>query len=1076
MPFSRSCYVYFPRLLLAVVVVIASGAAVAQETPNNAAVRDFNAAAALQNSGLHARAADKWAAFVKKYPTDSRLDRANYFLGICQLHAKKFPEAVASFQTVLSKYPNFAKADGAQYNLGMAYYQLAAASKKPEDFKKAATELGTVASKYAASRYAHGALYMQGESLYAAADLKDAVGAYKKLVAAKPSDALLADAYYALGTTEQELGLDADAAATFKAFLDNGSFANHELATEIRLRIAMSLFAEKKYTDAQKHFETVAAVADFPRADFALLRLGQCRLEAGNVAEATDRFAQLLQKFPNSTYKGAAQLAAGKCYYLGDKPDDARKALEPLVAAKQEQSAEAAYWLGRSLLKLDKPADALKVLDDAVKTFTAGEFVAYLQAARADALYDLPDRRKEALPLYQAFLQQHAEHPLASQALYMTALAALGQEDYDTARKQAEAFLAKGDYAAHELRPAVLYVAAESYLLPAGADGGSSGDLAKAEQLYRELIAKHPEHSRVARAHLRIGWCLFRSEKHDDSINYLKGNLAKLSDPAHVAEAQLLLARSYGATDRHGEAVTACDAALSAKADWSRADEVLAAAAPSLRVLAKPADARARLERLIADFPQSTYRAQALYQLGEIAQDEKKYDEAIARYQEVLNASPDDELAAASNYALGSAYLAKEDYDKAVEALGKVISDNTDAAITARARYLRGLVYQRQDKFAEAVQDIEAYLKTNPTGDETLDARYTLVLCLIGQKQFAPATAALEALLKDKPDYVHAANVYYELGHAQLQEKKLQEAAAAFRTLAEKTPESPLVAESWFHVGRAHEEAAVALNDASQQSAEIAKAAVAFAAGLAKVKEPTLKEKLQYKLGDVQFQQEKFAEAATILQAQLAEHPTGDLAGPGRYLTAESLFRQDKFAEAMPLFVKVAEEKGEKIEKYHADSLYRAGTCAGKLQKWPESQKHFETLIAQFAKYPQVSDARYGLGVALNRQQKRTEAKAAFEQVTEETETETAARARYMIGEIAFVEKKYEDAVVEFLTVAAGYPYKQWQARAQLEAGRCLIALGRKEKAATTLQVVVDKYSDQPEAQDAAKLIQSLKP
>ena len=44
-----------------------------------------------------------------------------------------------------------------------------------------------------------------------------------------------------------------------------------------------------------------------------------------------------------------------------------------------------------------------------------------------------------------------------------------------------------------------------------------------------------------------------------------------------------------------------------------------------------------------------------------------------------------------------------------------------------------------------------------------------------------------------------------------------------------------------------------------------------------------------------------------------------------------------------------------------------------------------------------------------------------------------------------------------FLTVAAGYPYKQWQARAQLEAGRCLIELGSKEKAATTLQVVVDK-------------------
>jgi len=84
----------------------------------NAAVRDFNAAAALQNAGLYDRAAAKWADFIKKYPNDERLDRANYFLGICQLHAKKFAEAAASFQTVITKYPNFENADGAQYNLG----------------------------------------------------------------------------------------------------------------------------------------------------------------------------------------------------------------------------------------------------------------------------------------------------------------------------------------------------------------------------------------------------------------------------------------------------------------------------------------------------------------------------------------------------------------------------------------------------------------------------------------------------------------------------------------------------------------------------------------------------------------------------------------------------------------------------------------------------------------------------------------------------------------------------------------------------------------------------------------------
>ena len=89
----------------------------------------------------------KWTAFLQKYPSDSRLDRVHYYLGICQLHTKKYADAVKTFQTVLSKYPSFADADAAQYNLGMAYFQQAGASKKVEDLRSAADALGIVAHR-----------------------------------------------------------------------------------------------------------------------------------------------------------------------------------------------------------------------------------------------------------------------------------------------------------------------------------------------------------------------------------------------------------------------------------------------------------------------------------------------------------------------------------------------------------------------------------------------------------------------------------------------------------------------------------------------------------------------------------------------------------------------------------------------------------------------------------------------------------------------------------------------------------------------------------------------------------------
>ena len=72
---------------------------------------------------------------------------------------------------------------------------------------------------------------------------------------------------------------------------------------------------------------------------------------------------------------------------------------------------------------------------------------------------------------------------------------------------------------------------------------------------------------------------------------------------------------------------------------------------------------------------------------------------------------------------------------------------------------------------------------------------------------------------------------------------------------------------------------------------------------------------------------------------------------------------------------------------------------------------------------------------------------AQYEQITRETETEAAAKARFMVGEIAFGQKKYEEAIEHYLEVAVGYPYKEWQALARYETGRCFAELGDKDKA-----------------------------
>lgn len=1065
---SFACF----ALVISIVWLHSSSPLAAQEESNSAAVRDYNTAAALQNNGVYPKAAQKWQQFIQQYPKDKRIPRVHYYLGICQLHTKAFDDAVKTFQEVLQKYPKFEKLDGVQYNLAMARYQIAAASSKPDDFKKAADAFGAVASKFSDSRLASRALYFQGESLYAAGDADGSMDAYEQLVEKHPDSSLAADAYYYLGVTQQEKQMYDEAAKTFGSFLDKPAFARHELATEIRLRHGICLYEQEKYEEAEKQFAEVAKNEEYALADFALLRQGQCRLETGSKDDAAKLFTDFLKRFPESTYRDAAQLAAGKCYFETDKLDDAEKALSAVARsdkAKPEEQAEAAYWLGRTLLEQGKPEDALKVLEPASQKHAEGQFGPYLLIARADAMYDVPDRRTESAAVYSQFLQKYPEHELAAQATYMSALVALGQDDYKTAREQAENFLKNPAYAEEMFRPTVLFIAGEGYLLGGGQE---DEDLRKqAEDFYRQLVENHPQHARVPRALLRIGWCLLEGGKNEEAIKYLTGNIGSIKQPAQQAEAHLMIGRAHARLDRPQEALSHFDQGLQAEPNWGRADELLLESAQALRGVDNPNEAQQRLAQLLSKFNESPLRPQATYQLAEIAHAGGEYDEAIKRFDEVVQKYGDSPLQAPARYGLAAAHFAKGEHEKALQPLDQLLSGTSDDQLRARGQYLRGLARQRLKQFDGAADDLQKFLATKPPEEDSLDARYALALCHVGLEKHNDAEATLQGILADKEDYKHADKVRYELGHALLGQDKGEQAAQAFAALATTHPESPFVAEAHFHVGRHHEDVADSAEAEAEKDEALAAAAEAFAAGLAKAQKPDLQEKLSYKLGDMEFQQEKFAEASATLLAGLEKHPDGELVGPARFLAAESLFRQDKFAEALPLFEKVADDE---VEKYHAQAHYRAGTCAGNLKNWSTSEKHFDALTKQFPKFEQITEARYGLAFALQNQNQLDQAKQLYQQVTEETETETAAKARFMIGEIDFGRKKYEDAIEHFLAVAVGYPYEHWQGLARFETGRCFMEMGQNDKAISTFKSLLAKHPDHERSGDATKLLADL--
>jgi len=89
------------------------------------------------------------------------------------------------------------------------------------------------------------------------------------------------------------------------------------------------------------------------------MREGAALYEAKQYPQAIKIYASLPVRFPQSKFVSAAHLAAGKSAYLAGDFGTVRAQLGPISEAGGPDGVEAAHWLVRSLLKQQKPADAL---------------------------------------------------------------------------------------------------------------------------------------------------------------------------------------------------------------------------------------------------------------------------------------------------------------------------------------------------------------------------------------------------------------------------------------------------------------------------------------------------------------------------------------------------------------------------------------------------------------------------------------------------------------------------------------------------------------------------------------------
>jgi len=1056
------------RTLLAFVVALpclasalAQDAPVAKKSPP-AAVRQFRDAVAFQDRGVYELAADEWQKFLQQFPQDPLVPKARHYLGVCQLLEKQYDAALATFRQVIEAYPKSELADASYLNLGLTQYSLAQAGNAAA-YEDAAKTFGTLIERFPQSKTLPEALYYLGESLYASDKKTEARDAYAKLADKFPAAPLRADGLYALAVTLQDLGQTAEAGATFDRFLKD--FPQHALRAEVMLRRAETLFSQGQFASAEAWFQSAAQSANFPLADVATLRQAASLLEQKKIAEAAALYATIPTKFPQSAQRAAAMLAAGNCFYLIGNLDSAAEWLTAALsaadpgAAGQATMAEAAHWLARVYLKQGKPAEALAAVERAGAQATTTTFAAPLALDRADAIYELPGRRGEALALYADLVERFPQHPIAPQALYMAAFTALGQGDYTAAQSYCERFAQQYPDAA--LSDDIRAVAAEAAL--------QLKQYAVAEKLYAQCADKRPMHADAARWRVRRGLALFLDKRYSDVVTATTELIPTLKSPDLVAQAHYLLGSAQLELQQPEAAQAALTASLTAEPKGKYADEALLNLAAAQRMQNQLPAAMATLDRLAQEYPQSKLLERAYFRGGEYATAAGDFGKARGLYQQMLETWPNGPLAANAQYGLAWTQLAQRDYAAAAQALDALLARYPGQPVAAKALYARALAREQLQDYSGAQSDAAAFLATEPSAGERLDAIYIQGLCAAGLQQFDQAAEFFRSILTANPQFASADKVLYELAWALKSADKSAEANETFDRLAREYPSSPLANEALFHLG-----------EHAYQQRDFAVAAQRYRQVIEAAGKSALAEKAWHKLGWTHHQQGQFAEAAKTFADQKAAFPEGELAAEAQFMVAESLFGEKKYEAARDAYRQSQTTPPTNPEQRALAALHLSQALS-QLKDWSEASKVAAAALSDFPESAYRPELLYEAGWALQNQGSADEALKHYEQVAAATDREVSARAQFMMGEILFDRKQYKEAVRHFFKVAYGYGYPKapealrvWQANAAYEAARCFEGMNMMEQAKKSYREVIEQYPDSDKQGPAKNRLQSL--
>lgn len=1034
-----------PHILAALLLLAAAAApaVAADDEKIDAATKKLMAAVGFFQREMYDLAAQEYDEFLNQYPDHAEAANARYGLAVChyRLGSEHYPQAIKQLQQVVAE-KDFKQRDEALAVLGhclLAEKQYDAALAAFDDLLK----------NHAKSRHAEVAALNRAQALFLLNKPKDAKKACEEFLKDYPKSPRRPGAEYFLACSQQAMGDQAAAAETVQKLLKNSKDSAY--AMDATLLWGQCLENQEKFAEAAEKYKAFLDIAFEERKDQGYYSLGLALYKAGQYDKAIEALDTVVSKYPKGHYAPPGRLQLGLAQLAAGKPADARKTLQFVAKDDPERAPRAQYWMAQCDMAESKYDDARGKLDGLLKD--AGDNKEAILYDRAICAMET-EKFEQAAKEFQEYRDQFPKGKQAADSVYRQAFCLHRLGKYADSQKLCDQVPADADA---KVQAGANELAAENLFLLDKHDEAAK----RFEQLVKAAQDAKDE-AKALRYGFRLGQCAFLKGNYPKAVELLSpvaDNPAAAKDK-HLKEAIFFLGDAQFQAGRYAPAVESFTKYLAA--DPGRKDEAqFKLGLAQLRANQVPAAGKT-LGEMASGKLDNAWAQRAAFAYGQMAYHQmKQADKATEVLKKVLSAKdvPADVLAP-TVYLLASIDFDAGKYPQAADGFADMIKRFPRHELAADAALQQAICLKETNKAEDAVKLLDGFLKDYPKSARVDEAKHLKGTCLAKLGRNDEAADVFTALAEGKSS--RGESVLYELAWAQRGRKDNNAAAEAYRKLMEQYPSGKLAA-----AARTELAELLYLDKKYEEAIELLEKVIADKGVDAKTLSVA-----QYRLGWCYAEMSKPQQAAEIFGKFVESYPKDALAASAMYQVGVAQVKNGDNAAAEKTFANL-------LEKFPKDDVAAvAHLKLGEVQALNgDFEKSAATYQAFLKSYPQnefAYMARFGLGWAMENQKKYDDARKWYQQVTENHNGPTAARAQFQIGECYFAEGNFPRAARELLNVDIVYAYPEWSASALYEAGRAFEQAGKPDDARKQYEQCAKKYGKLDSGKLAAKRLKEM--